>query len=94
MIEPQYIHQIKKGVTVTYGQSSYRVQDDGKGFLHIVVKCNGERKKIGIKQLLFFDPGSLQDYIFNGWFELYSTYKEYCSYASAEANCLNLFLPL
>jgi hypothetical protein len=85
MIEPQYLHQIKKGVTVKYGNSTYRVQDDGKGFLHIIVSEKGQRKKIGIQKLLFFHPGSLQDYIFNGWFEFYD-YDEYKSFAETEMN--------
>ena len=84
MIEPQYVHQIKKGSTVTYGESSYRVQDDGRGFLHIVVKEKGERKKISIKQLLFCEVGSIQDHVFNGWFDVYDSFEEYNSFATAE----------
>lgn len=88
--DAQYLHQIKKGSTVTYGTGNYRVQDDGKGFLHIIIKENGDRKKLGIKQLLFFEPGSFQDYVFNGWFEVYPTYQEYQSFASSELKCLEV----
>lgn len=67
-----------------YGNKPYRVQDDGKGFLHIIVFEQGKRKKIAVSSLPFFEPGSLQDYIFNGWFDLYDSYELYRSFMSAE----------
>ena len=41
MLNPQYFNQIKKGSTVMYGKQDYRVQDDGRGYLHIIVFEDG-----------------------------------------------------
>ena len=73
----QYIESIKKGDTVTYGDQRYRVQDDGKGWLHIVVN----KKKIALKEVLLFKYGTLQDYIFNGWYEVYPNFEMFASFA-------------
>ena len=80
MIDTQYFENIEKGFTVIYGKKPYRVQDDGKGFLHIIVHENGKREKIGIKKLKekSFQIGSMADYVFNCWFELYD-YEQYKS---------------
>lgn len=67
---PQYYSQFKKGDTVTYQNKSYRVQED-RGHKYIIVKTSGGREKINLKRLFPFEPGTLQDYIFNSWFELY-----------------------
>lgn len=85
MTDVQYFNQIKKGSTVSYGNKDYRVQDDGKGFLHIIVIEEGKRKKISIASMEhhFFEPGSKADYIFNGWYKMY-TEQEFYSFASAE----------
>lgn len=80
--DPQYITTIKKGDTVTYGTGSYRVQDD-RGYLHIIVKESGTRKKIPLKELLF-DYGSYQDYVFNMWWQVYESFEIFQSYAAAE----------
>lgn len=88
MIHPQYYINTKKGDTVMYGNRRYRVQDDGKGFLHIIVFEQGKRKKIAVSSLSFFEPGSLQDYIFNGWFEIYDSYYTYKSFIENEINAI------
>lgn len=84
MIHAQYYINTKKGDTVMYGNKPYRIQDDGKGFLHIIVFEQGKRKKIAVSSLSFFEPGSMADYIFNGWFEMYDSYELYRSFMSAE----------
>ena len=83
---PQYYSQFKKGDTVTYNKKSYRVQED-RGHKYIIVKTSGEREKINLKRLFPFEPGTLQDYIFNGWFELYdqATYFQF-------VNCELIFI--
>jgi hypothetical protein len=89
MIHPQYNINISKGDTVTYGNKHYRVQDDGKGFLHIIVFEEGKRKKIAISNLQFFEPGSMADYVFNGWFDIYDQYQLFHSYMLAELSWIN-----
>ena len=90
MFSPQYLINTKVGDTVTYGSTNYRVQDDGKGFKHIVVQHNGQRKKVGLKQVLLFEPGTLADYIFNGWFEVYSDFETWQQFTAAELIWLTL----
>mgnify|MGYP000202159935 FL=1 len=88
-INPQYYSQFKKGDTVTYKNKSYHVQED-RGNKCIIVKLSGKREKINLKTLFPIQPGTLQDYIFNGWFELYdeSTFLQF-------ANCeLTNLLPV
>lgn len=84
MIDPQYIESIQKGSTVIHGNKPYRVQDDGRGYLHIIVFDNGKRKKIGIDKLLFFDYGSEADYIFNEWWRHYNSYQLFSQFALTE----------
>lgn len=84
MIEPQYIESITKGDTVSYGNKHYRVQDDGRGFLHIIVIENNKRKKIGINKLSFFDFGTEADYIFNEWWKIYPDYNLFQQFTNAE----------
>lgn len=84
MNHPQYYINVKKGDAVIYGNKYYRVQDDGKGFLHIIVFENGKRKKVAISSLQFFEPGTMADYVFNGWFELYESFELFRSYMTAE----------
>ncbi len=86
MLNPQYFNQIKKGDTVTTCFGSYRVQED-RGHLHIVMKINGQRKKKTITQDMFWEPGTKEDYIFNGWFDFYEL-NEFLSFAAAEINWL------
>jgi hypothetical protein len=78
MTEIQYIEEAKKGFTVTYGDRSYRIQDDRKGWLHIVVN----RKKIGLDRVLLFEYGSEPDYIFNGWYKIYKDYETFKNFAN------------
>ena len=76
---PQYLESIKKGDTVTYGNKPYRVQDDGHGFLHIIV-FEPKRKKVALKDVqIWFEYGSETDWIFNGWYKIYpfETFKAY-----------------
>ena len=87
MLNPQYYNQIKKGDTVTTCFGSYRVQED-RGHLYVVIKRNGERKKVTITSDMFWEPGTKEDYIFNGWFEFYGE-EEFLSFAAAEINWLN-----
>lgn len=78
-INPKYISNVKKGDSVTFGNGSYRVQED-KGWLHIVVKENGIRKKWGVADILF-EFGSESDFVFNNWWTIYPSYevfKQYC----------------
>jgi len=81
--DTQYVHQIKKGSTVKYGNKDYRIQDDGKGYLHIIVNQDGKRKKIGTDKLGLSEPVTMADYVLNWWHTLYS-FEDYCSYAAAE----------
>ena len=82
--EYQYKETIKKGNTVIYGNKPYRVQDDGKGFLHIIIFENGKRKKIGIDKMNLFEYGTEADYIFNEWWMLYPDYITFQQFAAAE----------
>lgn len=87
--EPQYLESIKKGSTVMYGNKHYRVQDDGKGFLHIIV-FDGKRRKIAVKDAdVWFEYGSDTDWIFNGWHKIYSDYEIFRQYAESEKAWLN-----
>ena len=82
--EPQYLELVQKGTTVMYGNRRYRVQDDGKGFLHIIV-FEPKRKKIAIENIqIWFEYGSEPDYIFNGWWKIYANYNEFQEFANAE----------
>ena len=86
MNDIQYFINVEKGFTVSYGNSHYRVQDDGRGWLHIVVIENNKRRKIGIDELkrrFAFKPGTEADWIFNGWSVFYD-YQLYMSFALAE----------
>ena len=80
MADIQYIEQAKKGFTVSYGEKSYRIQDDGKGWLHIIVKG----KKIDLKKVLLFDYGSEADYVFNEWWMIYPEYEIFRTFAENE----------
>ena len=82
--DPQYIESIQKGSTVTHGNRTYRVQDDGRGYLHIITFDDGKRKKIGIDKLHFFDYGTEADYIFNQWWKTYPDYKQFSEFATNE----------
>lgn len=64
-----------------YGNKPYRVQDDGKGFLHIIVFEDGKRKKIGIGKLHLFEYGTEADWAFNGWYRVYPGYEIFRSFA-------------
>lgn len=81
MTDLKYIEQVQKGSTVSYGNKQYRVQDDGKGYLHIVVHENGRRKKIGIDNLPWWEYGSKADWAFNEWWRLYPDYELFESFA-------------
>ena len=89
MLNPTYIQHLKKGITVRYGQSDYRIQDDGKGYLHIIIFENGKRRKVGLKELgnNLFEAGTEADYVFNEWYKHYSK-AEFLSFAKAELNWL------
>lgn len=89
MNNPQYLISIQKGNTVMYGNKHYRVQDDGKGFLHIIVIENSGRKKIAVNGLLFFKPGTEADYVFNEWFKIYDCYETFRSFMNAELSWIN-----
>lgn len=85
MTDTQYFIDVEKGFTVIYGNKPYRVQDDGRGYLHIIVFEDGKRKKLGIDKLASkrFEPGSHLDWIFNNWYQIY-TWPEFQSFAKAE----------
>jgi hypothetical protein len=82
--EPQYIETIKKGHTVIYGNKHYRVQDDGKGYLHIIAFEDGRRKKISLEKIILFQYGTYQDWVFNEWWRIYPNYKLFKDYATHE----------
>lgn len=82
----QCIENTKEGYSVQYQNKMYRVQDDN-GWLLIYPTINGKRKKIAIKRILF-EAGTIQDYVFNGWFELYE-FETYLLFAKAEMTWLN-----
>jgi len=87
MIDPQYIEGIIKGSTVSYGKTDvrkYKVQDDGKGYLHIIVFEDGKRKKIGIDKLHFFEYGTEADWVFNEWWKIYPDYEVFKQFANNE----------
>lgn len=88
--EYQYNAPLKKGDTVSYGNKPYRVQDDGNGWLHIIVQTNGSRKKIAVKELgtANFIYGSQADYVFNEWWKIYPDYYLFKQFASAEISWL------
>ena len=82
---PQYLESIKKGCTVIYGNKPYRVQDDGKGFLHIIVFEDGKRKKMPVSKVdVWFEFGSEADWVFNGWWKIYPDYELFKSFAENE----------
>lgn len=84
-IMPQYLETIKKGDTVIYGNKPYRVQDDGKGFLHIITFEDGKRKKLPVSKVdVWFEFGSEPDYIFNQWWKIYPDYQIFFQFASSE----------
>jgi hypothetical protein len=68
-----------KGDMVRFNKREYHLQDNGKGSLHIVVWEAGKRRKMGLKRILFggFEPGSFEDYVFNGRFLNYTTFELY-----------------
>lgn len=67
-IMPQYLESIQKGDTVMYGNKPYRVQDDGRGFLHIVIFEEGKRRKLPIgKADVWFEFGSEPDWRPGRW---------------------------
>lgn len=80
----QYIENLKKGDTVIHGKNNYRVQDDGRGWLHIVIISENKRKKISIQDLPHFNYGSYADYIFNEWWRIYPDYKIFNQFAESE----------
>lgn len=76
------LSEYKKGEMVHYEDRLYPLQDNGKNSLHIVYWGNGRREKVGLKKVLFgiFEPGSEQDYIFNGRFLEFETQQEYSNF--------------
>lgn len=80
MSDIQYIEQAQKGFTVSYGDRSYRIQDDGKGWLHIVVN----KKKVDLKKIHLFDYGSEADWVFNQWYQIYPDYEQFRTFADNE----------
>lgn len=82
--EPQYIESIRKGDTVIYGNKPYRVQDDGRGFLHIIV-FDGKRRKIALEDIrVWFDYGTKADYAFNQWWRIYPDYETFRLFSEHE----------
>lgn len=84
----QCVENLKAGDSVQYENKLHRVQND-KGWLFIQVTENGKRKKIDACRLVF-KCGSEADYIFNGWFQIYSSYELYHSFISAELSWVSL----
>ena len=73
------INEYKKGDMVHYVNKLYPIQDNGSGSLHIIFWDKGKRKKISLKKVLFgiFEPGSEQDYIFNGRQSEFNSLEDY-----------------
>jgi hypothetical protein len=89
MADLKYIEQISKGCTVTYGNRSYRVQQEKK-YLFIIVFENGQRRKIDIKDLgCWWEYGSKADWVFNEWYKIYPDYQTFHSFAVNEKNATN-----
>lgn len=84
-----YIINPEKGDTVSYGDAAYRVHDDGKGWLHIIVQKDGIRKKIGIDKVIECGiiPGSEADWVLNEWWKLYD-FVTFTSFVAAELSWL------
>lgn len=55
----------KDDITVTYGNRDYRIQDD-RGYRHIVVRLNGIRTKITVKERKW---DLVQWYVLDGLFQ-------------------------
>lgn len=87
----QYVINPKKGDTVSYGNGAYRVHDDGRGWLHIIVQGNNVRRKISIDKVKesATEPGSMADYVLNEWWRLYEDYDTFQSFVKAELAWLN-----
>lgn len=80
-----YVINAQKGDTVSYGDGTYRVHDDGKGWLHIIVQRNTVRKKVSLDTVAqaSYMPGTEADYALNEWWRLYD-FETYRSFALAE----------
>ena len=89
MNDIQYLIDVEKGFTVTYGNKPYRVQDDGRGWLHIIVYEDGKRKKVGVDKMPRFEPGTEADWAINGWWRIYPDYELYRDFALAEVAWIN-----
>jgi hypothetical protein len=77
----QYFHQIRKGTVVKYGNGEFRTQQEGNR-LYIVITEKGVRTKKTITKDMFFEAGTMADYVFNEWFKIY-TPEEFLSYDAA-----------
>lgn len=64
----QNINDFKKGESVTFGKKAYTIQDD-KGWLHIVIRENGKRKKYDLKLVLQLNDLETAE----GWQRLYES---------------------
>ena len=84
----QCIENLKTGDSVQFKNKTHRVQND-KGWLFIQVTVNRRRLKIDAKKGLF-NYGSLQDWVFNGWFLRYPSYEVFKSFAESELACFPL----
>ena len=85
-----YLHNPQAGFTVTYGDKAFRIHDDGKGWLHIILQEKGSRKKIGLDRLreTTFEYGSEEDWKINGWWQIYPDYELFRGFAEAERACV------
>ena len=86
-----YLHNPQAGFTVSYGDKAFRIHDDGKGWLHIILQEKGSRKKIGLDRLreTTFEYGSHEDWAMNGWWQIYPDYELFRGFAEAERNWIN-----
>jgi len=84
-----YLHKPEPGFTVMYGDKAFRIHDDGKGWLHIILQEKGRRKKIGLDRLreTTFEYGSEEDWKINGWWQIYD-YESFRGFAEAERACV------
>ena len=78
----QCIENVKEGDSVQFEGKMYRVQND-KGWLYIYPTVRGKREKVGIERLLF-NAGTMGDYVFNGWFQIYKSFEEFKNYMEWE----------
>lgn len=86
MPETQYIQQAREGDFVTFEGKRHKIIFNGEP--HIQYRENGKRVRKYLRDFLF-EYGSMQDYVFNGWFKMYPDYEIFKQYTQAENAWIN-----